>query len=256
MLTGRTRLYFQLAHPVGHVRVNRILNPIFEARGIDAMVVPLHLLPDEFDATLPRLARLGNVGGFLATVPHKEAIARHCNTLLPQARLCGSANAVRIEADGRLTGEMFDGVGLKAALDEAGFAIAGRRVLLVGAGGAARSIAFMLAHAGAAELVIANRNVDRAAALAAEVGCRASGVADPSGFDLVVNATSLGLKPDDPLPVDPALLAPGTDVCDIVIGDGPTALERAAAARGCRTLGGQPMLDHQFDAVIRFFQGG
>ncbi|MFX8523782.1 shikimate dehydrogenase, partial [Acinetobacter baumannii] len=85
-------------------------------------------------------------------------VARHCDTLLPQARLCGSANAVRIEPDGRLTGEMFDGVGLTAALDEAGFAIAGRRVLLVGAGGAARSIAFMLVDAGA-DLVIANRNL-------------------------------------------------------------------------------------------------
>lgn len=253
MLTGHTRLYFQLAHPVGHVRVNRILNPIFDERGIDAMVVPLHVLPEDFDATLPRLAKLGNVGGFLVTVPHKEAVARHCDMLWPQARLCGSANAVRIEADGTLTGEMFDGIGLKAALDEAGFAIAGRRALLVGAGGAARSIAFMLAHEGAV-LTIANRNEARAAELAGEVGC-ACGPADPRGFDLVVNATSLGLKPGDPLPVDASLLAPGTDVCDIVIGDGPTAFERAAAARGCRTLGGRPMLDHQFDAVIRFLQG-
>lgn len=253
MLTGHTRLYFQLAHPVGHVRVNRILNPIFDERGIDAMVVPLHVLPEDFDATLPRLAKLGNVGGFLVTVPHKEVVARHCDTLLPQARLCGSANAVRIEADGKLTGEMFDGIGLKAALDEAGFGIAGRRVLLVGAGGAARSIAFMLAHEGAV-LTIANRNEARGAELAREVGC-AAGPADPRGFDLVINGTSLGLKPDDPLPVDAALLAPGTDVCDIVIGDGPTAFERAATARGCRTLGGRPMLDHQFDAVIRFLQG-
>lgn len=258
-LTGRTHLYMQLAHPIEHVRVNQFLNPIFDERAIDAMVVPIHVRPEDFEDVVPRLARLGNVKGFLVTIPHKEAIARLCDTLGREARLCGSANVARIESDGRMVGDMFDGAGLVAAMRAEGFAIDGRRVLMLGAGGAARSIAVSFLLAGARELVIHNRTMARAQALVDGLSSvlpdRAIGIglADPEGFDIVVNATSLGLKPDDPLPIDAGRLSPGTLVVDIVIDDAGTPLERAAQARGCRTLGGGPMLRHQLEAMIDFF---
>jgi len=259
-LSGRTRLYFQLAHPIEHVRVNRLLNPLFESRGIDAMVVPLHVRPEDFDTTLPRLARLGNVHGFLATIPHKEALLRHCVAATPEARLSGAANAARIEPDGSLAAAAFDGPGLLAAAAGAGIGISGRRVLLLGAGGAARCIAVSILLAGAAALTVHNRNAERARDLAGDLA-RAlpdrpravAGNSDPAGYDVVVNATALGLHPGDALPVDPERLAPGCAVIDIVIADGGTALERAARARGHPTVGGLPMLERQFDSVIEFF---
>ena len=149
-----------------------------------------------------------NLGGFVATVPHKTVIAALCDELGDAGRAIGSVNVVRREADGRLIGNMFDGAGFVAGLRAQGHDPAGRRALLVGAGGAAGAIAFALAEAGVASLTIANRTRSKAEEIMARVTkffpdrpIRV-GTADPTGHDLVINATSLGLKAGDPLPID------------------------------------------------------
>lgn len=254
--SGKTHLWALVADPVTHVRAPSFVNPMFEARGLDGFLVPLHVRAGDLADVLPRLARIGNLRGVIVTIPHKESIARLCHALGPRATEVGAVNTIRIDADGRLTGEMFDGLGLVETALRHDMDPAGRRVLLLGAGGAGRAIAFAMVAAGARRVDIANRHRERAASLAAELPASVTGVVDwaappPSDVELVVNCTSLGLKPTDPLPIDPARLPPSCDLIDIIaVRD--TELMVAARARGCRVVGGRPMIELQFDAQLAF----
>jgi shikimate dehydrogenase len=140
----------------------------------------------------------------------------------------------------------------------AGITGATRVYLLAGAGGAGRAVAFAVAEAGAASLTVANRTEARADRLARDIGAAYPAVAvvagppDPAGHDVVINATSLGMRPGDPLPVLVDRLAPGTLVCDIVTRPEETQLLREAAARGCVPHPGMPMLVGQVDLILDF----
>jgi shikimate dehydrogenase len=256
--SGRSHLWAILAHPVAHVRAPEFMNPLIEREGRDAFIVPFHVLPEDLDALVSELMRVRNLKGLIVTIPHKPAMARLCHELGPNGRRTGTANTVRIEEGGRLVGEMFDGLGLVMACRANGIEPQGRAVLLVGAGGAGRAIAFALAEAGAARLTIANRTPEKAASLAREVqdafpGCAAAaGPADATGHQIVIQATSLGLKPEDPPPMDPASLSSEMQLFEIIaVRD--TKLMEAARERGLRAVvGGRPMIEHQAKAQIDF----
>jgi shikimate dehydrogenase len=231
---------------------------VFEAHGLDAFMVPLHVRPEDLADVVPCLQKIGNLHGLVLTIPHKEATARLCHELGPDGALVGAVNAVRFEDDGRLIGDMFDGVGLVRGALAHDISMKGKRVLLVGAGGAGRAIAFALAKEDARALTIANRTATRADALVADVAKATpaieveSGPPDPSGHDVIINATSLGLHEADALPVDPDLLSPTMEVIEIIAAIEVTPFRRAAIDLGCRTMGGRPMIDHQIDAQLRF----
>ena len=165
----------------------------------------------------------------MVTVPHKFAASRHCETLSERARQLAAVNVMRRETDGRWSGDMTDGIALVAALRAQGFEPKGRRALVVGAGGAGSAVALALVEAGASVAVSEidpGRRDDLRQRLAPSV---AVGSGDPSGFDLVVNASPMGMAPDDPLPVDAARLAPGAFVADLVTKPAVTPLLDAAA---------------------------
>jgi shikimate dehydrogenase len=256
--SGKTALYAILAHPVAHVRAPEFMNPLFAAAGRDAHLVPFHVLPDDLDELVPRLRAVRNLKGFIVTIPHKPAMARLCDALGPGAALTGTANTVRIEPDGRLVGDMFDGLGLVEGARANGIEPTGRAVLLVGAGGAGRAIAFALAAAGVSRLTIANRSSAKAEELAAAVRGAFPGIpvtagpTDATGHEVIVQATSLGLKPGDPLPIDTTALDPSMQLFDIIaVRD--TELMTAARERGLRSVvGGRPMIEHQARAQIAF----
>ena len=256
--SGHSHIWALLAHPVGHVRAPIVMNPLIEKAGRDAFLVPFHVLPDDLEATVRQLVRIRNLRGFVVTMPHKAAMARLSAELGPDARLIGTTNTVRIEEDGRLVGEMFDGVGLVAAANANGLPRGQARALL-GAGGAARAIAFRLAAEGVASLTIANRTVEKAEELAAAVSRHfpsvpvTAGPADATGQDLVIQATSLGLKPGEALPLDPATFQAACGLFDIITAR-ETELMTAAKARGCRVVGGVPMIEHQALAQIEFLR--
>jgi shikimate dehydrogenase len=256
--TGKTHLYAILAHPVTHVRAAEFYNPVFQARGVDAFLVPLHVLPEDLIEVVPRLKKLRNLRGLLLTIPHKEGMARLCDELGTNGRLVGAVNTVRFAADGRTVGDMFDGLGLLQGALASDIALKGRKVLLVGTGGAGRAIAFALAQEGVRSLTLANRTASRAQALATDLAKGVPGVRvevgppDPSGHEVIINATSLGLHEADLLPVDPNLLTPAMDVIEIIAAVEVTPLRRAATDIGCRTMGGRAMVDHQIDAQLRF----
>ena len=261
-ITGMTRIMFILADPVAHVVGSDTLNRAYAAAGLDVAVSPLHVRAADLAAVIGAIRRMQNVVGFGCTIPHKMAVAPLLDDLTPEARSVGAVNFVRRDPDGRLTGHNVDGAGFMAGLAAQGVQVAGRRVLLAGAGGVARAIAFSLARAGAAELVIVNRSRDRAddlaAAVAAEgVSTRVRGVSaeacpPPETFDLAINGTALGMQPGDALPFDPSRLTPATVVAEVVMRPEVTALMQAAQARGCRVVGGAAMMAPQADLVARF----
>jgi shikimate dehydrogenase len=257
-ITGHTRVFAILADPIAQVKAPQGLNRIMAARGVDGVMVPLQVAPAGLPALLAGLRAVDSFGGCIVTMPHKTAVVPLLDRVSDAARLVGAVNVVRREPDGSLVGEILDGAGFVAGLRHAGHEPRGRRAYLAGAGGAANAIAFALAEAGIARLTIHNRTPARIQDLFGRLRrlhpdlVLASGGADPGGHDLVVNATSLGLRPDDPLPLDPEGLGPDQLVAEIIMEPAETALLRAAAARGCRTHPGLPMLASQLDLMADF----
>jgi shikimate dehydrogenase len=257
-ISGRTRLYAIVADPVGHVRTPMVFNARFAARGQDAVLIPVHVAPAGLPAFFDAARVMRNLGGFVVTVPHKPASVALCDEVSELARAIGAVNTIRREADGRLCGDMFDGEGFLTGLRQEGIEPAGAAVYMSGAGGAANAIAFSLARAGVARLTLANRTRARAEELAARVRAHypavdvGVGSPDPTGHRLVVNATSLGLREGDPLPLDVERLTPDAIVAEIIMIPEQTRLLREAARRGCRVHLGRHMLDTQIELMARF----
>ncbi|MBK4998164.1 shikimate dehydrogenase [Pseudomonas sp. S31] len=254
-ITGHTRLFAIVADPIHHVKTPQEINALMAVRGDDRVMVPLHIGPEQLAEAVQGLRALRNLDGFVVTVPHKGAMLPLCDSVSPAAALVGAVNVVRRQADGRLHGDMLDGLGFVAGLRRAAIEPAGKSVYLAGAGGAAQAIAFALAEAGVARLTIANRTrakaqglVERLAGLFPAVTF-AVGSADPSAHDLVVNATSMGLREDDDYPCDVQRLGREQIVAEIIMQPEHTPLLVAAAERGCRVHLGRPMLQCQVELM-------
>ena len=256
--SGATRVIFILGDPIAQVKAPAGLTREFERRGQDSVVVPLQLAPADVDAGIAALLPARNVDGLIATIPHKFALARCCATLSERSRFLGVANLARRNADGSWHGDMLDGEGFADPLVKAGCAIKGRRALLVGAGGAGSAIALALLDRGVAQLAVHDVDTRRRDALIAKLESRypgriVAGSADPSGADVVVNATPLGMKAGDPMPLDISRLSPSTYVGEVVMKQETTAFLAAAKARGCETQVGIDMLFEQIPAYLEFF---
>lgn len=250
-ISGKTRIMFILADPVAHIRGSVVLTRALREMGHDIAISPLHVRPVDLAQTVAAIRTFQNVVGFGITIPHKIAICPLIDDLLPQARLVGSVNFVRRDADGRLTGDNLDGVGFIDGAQQSGIDFRGKRVLQLGAGGAGRSIAFSIAAAGATTLGIANRTKEKAAALAAAVtaaypACNSFAAdASASGFDAIVNTTAVGMKTDDPLPLNTTGLTAAMSVSEIIMSPEMTPLLQAAQAKGCTISLGKSMLENQ-----------
>jgi shikimate dehydrogenase len=260
-ITGHTRFVAILADPIHHVMTPHLINEWFRAREEDVVMVPMHVHPGALAQVVQCLRGIESFDGFIATVPHKTAMPALCDELTAEAARVGAVNVVRRTAEGRMIGGLLDGSGFVAGLRAHGIEPAGMRVYLAGAGGAGSAIAWSLASVGVQQLTIANRHADRARQLiqrlaAAHPGLDlALGSADPRGHDLVVNGTSLGLRAEDPLPLDAARLEPGQIVAEIIMQPAETALMTAARARECRVHPGLPMLTSQIPLMAEFMRG-
>lgn len=259
MITGTTRLIAHLGYPTESFKAPMIYNPYFEREGIDAVVVPMGCRPEDYPDFLRLVFRLSNAHGALVTMPHKVTTISLVDELLPTAAIAGACNAVRREPDGRLTGEMFDGEGFVRGVLRKGREIAGKRALVLGAGGVGSAIAASLAKAGVSALGLYDINGTAAEALGARLVryypalALSLGSSDPTGFDIVVNATPLGMKPGDPLPLEIARLDPSTFVGEVVMAEEITPFLAAARARGCAVQVGKDMLFEQIPAYLEFF---
>ncbi|MFK0689404.1 shikimate dehydrogenase family protein [Mesorhizobium sp. IMUNJ 23033] len=257
--TGKADIFVMLAHPVGHAKSPGMFNEIFEQKGLDSLMVPLSCRPEDFETFWAGISAAENIRGVIISVPYKTAVYHKCAAAHDRAARVQSANSVRRQADGTWYADNFDGVGFIDGLKAGGHQIAGRRVLQVGAGGAGASLAYCLAEAGAEEIRLADIDADRAGKLAGLVAkafpnCRIEvGDADPSGMDMAINATPVGMHAGDPLPLDVSRLTPDMTVVDIIMEPAETALLRAGRERGCRVQPGRPMMDFQVRGMSEFF---
>jgi shikimate dehydrogenase len=257
LITGRTRLYGLVGDPLTSAKSPELLNRLFVGQGTDAACVPFVVTANDLSAFVAGARAMRNLSGVLVTMPHKQRMLDFVDELHPSARQVGAVNVIRCDHDSRWVGAMFDGLGCVLGMQWDGHHPAHKTVLLVGAGGAGRAIAFAVASAGARMLAIFDVDECRAHALAQAVAavtsCRTSaGPADPQEFEIVINATALGMNADDALPVDPHRLNPAGLVIDIVNSPEPTPLLRAARARGCHIQDGRPMHEGQAVHALRF----
>lgn len=248
-LTATTRLAAVIGAPVRHSRSPLLANAAFRAAGLDWAFMAFEVAAGQGAAAVAAARTLG-IGGLMVTMPHKAEVIAALDDLTPAATALGAVNSISWHGD-HLIGDNTDGPGLVAALAAEGVDVADQRCVVIGAGGAGRSIAWAFADAGADAVTIVNRNPERAE-IAARLAGAVGSVGTPSDIgdaDLIVNATSVGMgaDPDDPtaLPLDPALLRPGQVVVDAVYQPLETALLRAAARAGARPIDGLGMLVHQ-----------
>jgi shikimate dehydrogenase len=259
MIRGTTQLIAHLGYPTEAFKAPMIYNPYFEQAGIDAVVVPMGVRTEHYAALLRPLFRLENIHGALVTMPHKVTTAALLDDVTPTVKVAGACNAIVKREDGSLAGDMFDGEGFVRGVLRKGRSLAGARVLVVGAGGVGSAIAASLAASQVAALGLFDTRADVAAELARrlrehyrQIDVR-TGSNDPAGYDVVVNATPLGMREGDPMPFDVERLTPGTLVGEVVMKEEYTPLLRAAMARDCPVQVGTDMLYEMIPAYLEFF---
>lgn len=259
-LNGRTRLYPLLGDPIIYARSPDWLSKHMAKRGMNTISLPMEVPDGALDVVVAGLAATRNVDGFSLTMPHKTAGYAYCRTVSETSRLLGVVAAIRRNQDGSWHGHTTDGEAFVKAQIDNGATIKGARVLVLGAGGAGSAIVISMLDAGAAEVVV--HDLDKARAqklvdlLEGRAGDRIKSAQsnDPTGFDVVSNATPMGMAEGDPLPLDPAKLTPSMFVGDVVAGHGQTALIKAARAAGCRTADGDAMVIAVLDVMCDFLQ--
>jgi shikimate dehydrogenase len=262
MISGNTTLIAHLGYPTHTFMSPLICNPWFDKNGIDTVVVPMGVKAEEYPEFLKYLFKLTNIRGALVTMPHKVTTTRLVDELTPTAQIAGAANAVRLRDDGTLIGDQFDGAGFVRGVERSGFPLAGKRALVVGNGGVGSAIAASLAAAGVAALGLFDPVKESSESLAARIDEHYpqiridTGSSDPQGYDIVVNATPLGMKDDDPLPMDVDRIGPDTFVGEVVMKQQVTPFLKAAMDKGCRVQVGTDMLFEQIPAYLEFFGFG
>ncbi|MCA9117313.1 MAG: shikimate dehydrogenase [Planctomycetaceae bacterium] len=252
------------AQPAAENPTVEMIEAAFRHHGLPWRYINCEIAPEQLGDAV-RGARAMNWAGFNCSLPHKVAVIDHLDGLGESARIMGAVNCV-VRRDDQLIGENTDGKGFVQSLEEH-ISPAGKRVVLFGAGGAARAIGVETALAGATSITVVNRTAARGEELAALLSERTSAAADfvlwegdfqvPPDIDIVINATSIGLYPDVSarLPLDTETLTSNMVVADVIPNPPRTRLVRDAAARGCTVLDGLGMLVNQGVIGIRYWTG-
>lgn len=261
-VSGRTRLFGIVGHPIEQVRSPEMITAELVARGHDAVLVPLHVLPDDFDACLPELMRVRNLGGLVFTIPFKARACALADSLGPQAHVVGAINALARTADGRWRGEIFDGLGCVEALRRRDVGLRDRRVMLLGAGGAGSAIAAAVASERPASLTVFDIDGERARLTAERVAQAHPGVAVGAGaprvrdIDVLLNASPAGMLDDARLPFPIDEIPGSVIVFDAVVKPEETPLLALAQRCGCVVVRGREMMRGQIARMVDFFYGG
>jgi shikimate dehydrogenase len=262
MISGKTTLIAHLGYPTEAFKAPMIYNPWFESKGIDAVVVPMGVKPENYAAALQQIFKLTNIRGALVTMPHKVTTVALMDEVTPTGKVAGACNAILLRPDGSLLGDQFDGAGFVRGVQRKGIKLESARVLVSGNGGVGCAIAASLAAAGAGEIALYDAFDASSQALAGRLREHyprlvvKTGSNDPAGYDLIVNATPLGMKDGDPLPFDISRIAPSTFVGEVVMKEAITPLLAAARAKGCAIQVGTDMLFEQIPAYLEFFGFG
>jgi shikimate dehydrogenase len=258
-VSGRTRVYGIVGDPIEQVRSPEMITAEFVRRGIDALMIPVHVRPVDFDTCVAQLKCVQNLDGLVFTIPYKRAAAALADDLGDHARTIGAINALARRPSGRWAGDIFDGMGCVEAFRRRGYAIRGERLMLVGAGGAGAAIGVAMAHERPRSIRVYDIDSKRAADLAASIR-----TVDPSidvevgepvttDIDILLNASPVGMLSDPRTPIDISSIDPRIVVFDAIVKPEPTKLLAHAQARGCRTVFGREMMRGQISKIVDFF---
>jgi shikimate 5-dehydrogenase len=259
-LSGATRLYPIIGDPVKYAESPIRLTTAFADRGHNGLCIPMQIREGDLDAVMTGLTAISNVDGLLVTMPHKSTAFAYCTTSSERARMLEVVSVMRRNPDGTWHGDMLDGLAFVHAQTDHGAHVEGARALLIGAGSAGSQIGLALVEAGARELVIHDAQRPRGLALVESLAGLGdnrviAGPPDPTGCDLVFNATPLGMEDADPLPIDPTLLTPSMFVGDVIAGHGVTPFVKAAQDAGCKVATGVHMVEAEQDLMADFMLG-
>lgn len=266
-ITGKTQVVGLFGYPVRHTASPAFQNAGFLAAGLDWVYVPFEVHPDSLSCAIEGVVALG-FRGINLTIPHKQAVVPHIDELSPEARIIEAVNTIDIRA-GRLKGYNTDGTGfVRSIRDESGVDLSGLSVFVMGAGGAGRAVAVQCALDGAREVWVCDCDESRSQSVHSLINSQIA--SQPARFvpfnrqamrdgveqcDLFVDATPLGLKPGEPMSIDPEWLSPSTFVYDLVYDPPETPLLRRAKERGCRTQNGIGMLLYQGCIAFEIWTG-
>ena len=260
-ISGTTKLFVIFAHPAKQVRAPTLFNKKFEELRIDSVMIPIDVPPSHLKDCVYSMRGIKNLYGGVVTIPHKVEIAKLCDKLGAGGKATGAVNAIRFEEDGILHGDNFDGIGFVAGLKDYGHLLKGKKILIVGAGGASRALAVELISEPIKSLNITNRSFEKAKKVVQtiksvrqtdKINAIKKENIDYAEYDFVINATSLGMKSDDPLPFPIISLRPDCVVCDIIMKPEETKLLSAAKRSGIKVHYGKHMLDYQVSFIADF----
>ena len=255
--SGRTLVYPMIGHPTVQVKSPATFNRYFAEKNVDGVMITIDVPPSEVGNFFVLLRGWLNCPGCVVTIPHKQEAARQSDELSPRARDLGAVNVIRRTAEGRLIGDMVDGIGFLEALKLHGFSVEGKRVVVFGAGGAGSAIAYSAAESKASEVVIIDTDKSRQKALLDLIALRfpstalSDSIRSLSGFDLAVNATPLGMNGDPNVPFPLETLESHTFVADVVTEPEITPWLAGAKAHGCPVQTGYEMTLGQFTIMGR-----
>lgn len=258
-IDGNTELIAHIGWPTYSFQAPLIYNPYFVHAGIPAVVVPFGCQPNNFPNVFRALFTLENIRGALITMPYKVSVLEFLDDVTPTVKVAGACNAVKRLSDGRLFGDLFDGEGFVRGILRKGLVLQGKSALVVGTGGVGSAIVASLAGCGIGALGLYDLDPVKASQLADRIGAHfpkvqvSTGTNDPAGFDIVINASPLGMKEGDPMPVDVRRLESHMFVGEVVMAQDMTAFLIAAQARGCKVQMGKDMLFEQVPAYLDFF---
>jgi shikimate dehydrogenase len=262
-LDSHTTLYGVFGDPVRHSRSPLMMNRAFQEMGINAAYAAFHVKPDRLGNAIAGIRALG-FRGVNVTIPHKVEVMQHLDAIDEGARIIGAVNTI-VNENGMLTGYNTDGIGYVRSLrEETGIELEGMRVLLLGAGGAARGVAYALAKAGVKRIEIANRTLDRAIELASGIGeftdTEGIGLDDLAerlgSVDLIVNTTSAGMHPNvEELPMNAEMIEPEHVVSDLIYNPRITRFLKEAETRGAKIHGGLGMFIYQGAYALEYWTG-
>ena len=256
-LSGATRVHIIVGDPIAQVKSPFGMTQAFELNGKDAICIPAHVPTEDLEQWFEGMSLARNVDGIIVTIPHKFDCHALCTTHSPRADFLGAVNTIRRNADGTWHGDMFDGLGYVKAIESKGFTLHKQKALLVGAGGAGSAIAHAMVLAGVSELAIHDEDKERRESLihrlsSLNLGLVKEGSANPSGYDIAINATPVGMREQDPSPIDIDAITPNMFIGCVITAPAITPLIAAARSKGCNTATGADMFVQVRELMVQF----
>ena len=262
-MLGTTKIYGCIADPIDHVKAPSIFTSIFKSKHIDAVMVPIHLNENNLEKGINTFKSIKNFKGMTVTIPHKTKIASLCDYLEPDAKFTGAVNWIKFDDNRNLIGNNFDGQGFVKGFLGQNYSLKNKNVSIFGAGGAAVSIGCSLVNEQIKSLKLINRDITKAIDLKNKINAKFKFLKvevfpenDYSIFDsdILINATSLGLKLTDRLPFDVKKSSSNSVIVDIIMQPEETELLKCAKSLGRSIHYGKYMIESQIDLVGNFLK--